>query len=164
MIRITRLTDYGIVLLSRFARAEPGTVLSARELSSETGIPLPTASKILKTLTRAKLLTSHRGTQGGYSLDRAPEEVSVSAIIGALEGPIALTDCAGEADSGCDIELTCPVRTNWQRITDAIRDALDAIPLTEMTLSFPYHGDVDGASAVTAGTESTGPAPGGKDA
>ena len=164
MIRITRLTDYGIVLLSRFACAEPGTVLSARELSSETGIPLPTASKILKTLTRAGLLSSHRGTQGGYSLARAPEEVTVSDIIGSLEGPIALTDCAGEADSGCDIELTCPVRTNWQRITDAIRGALDAIPLTEMTVSFPYHGDTEGAPTVTAGTERTDTTPGGPDA
>ena len=144
MIRITRLTDYGIVLLSRFASAEPATVHSARELASETGIPLPTASKILKALTRAGLLTSHRGTQGGYSLSRPAEEVTVSDIIGSLEGPIALTDCAGEADGNCDIELTCPVRTNWQRITDAIRDALEAIPLTEMTVSFPFHGDVDG--------------------
>ena len=141
MIRITRLTDYGIVLLSRFASADPGAVLSARELSSGTGIPLPTASKILKTLTRTGLLTSHRGTQGGYSLSRLPEEVTVADIIGSLEGPIALTDCSGEADGTCDIELTCPVRTNWQRITDAIRDALEDIPLTEMTLAFPFHGD-----------------------
>ena len=164
MIRITRLTDYGIVLLSRFAGAEPGTVLSARELSTETGIPLPTASKILKTLTRTGLLLSHRGTQGGYSLSRPPEEVTVSDIIGSLEGPIALTDCSGEADGLCDIELTCPVRTNWQRITDAIRDALSAIPLTEMTVGFPFHGDAleDAAEAATAPT--TGPAFGGKDA
>ena len=164
MIRITRLTDYGIVLLSRFASSELGTVLSARELSSETGIPLPTASKILKTLTRAGLLASHRGTQGGYSLARSPEEVSVSDIIGSLEGPIALTDCAGDEDGICDIEPTCPVRTNWQRITDAIRDALDAIPLTEMTVSFPYHGNTEGEPAAATTTEPNAPTPGGQDA
>lgn len=146
MIRIARLTDYGIVLLSRFASVGSGTVHSARELSSDTGIPLPTASKILKKLTRAGLLVSHRGTQGGYSLARAPEEISVSDIIGSLEGPIALTDCSGEADGSCEIEMTCPVRTNWQRITDAIREALEAIPLTEMTLSIPFHG-ADATSA-----------------
>lgn len=140
MIRINRLTDYGIVLLSRFASAEAGTVFSARELSSDTGIPLPTASKILKTLTREGLLVSHRGTQGGYSLERPPEEVSVSDIIGSLEGPIALTDCSEEGDGSCEIERTCPVRANWQRITDAIREALEAIPLTEMTLTFPLNG------------------------
>ncbi len=166
MIRITRLTDYGIVLLSRFAGAEQGAVLSARELSSETGVPLPTTSKILKTLTRAGLLTSHRGTQGGYSLARPPEEVTVSDVIGALEGPIALTDCSGEADGTCDIELTCPVRTNWQRITDAIREALEAIPLTEMTVSFPFHAGTDGdpdpaVAPATPGRPTTGAALGG---
>jgi len=164
MIRITRLTDYGIVLLSRFAGAEQGTVFSARELATETGIPLPTASKILKTLTRAGLLVSHRGTQGGYSLSRPPEEVTVSDIIGSLEGPIALTDCSGEADGNCDIELTCPVRTNWQRITDAIRDALDAIPLTEMTLTFPFHGEAVGDAAPASPPSSTEATLGGDDA
>ena len=164
MIRITRLTDYGIVLLSRFAGAEQGTVFSARELATETGIPLPTASKILKTLTRAGLLVSHRGTQGGYSLSRPPEEVTVSDIIGSLEGPIALTDCSGEADGNCDIELTCPVRTNWQRITDAIRDALDAIPLTEMTLTFPFHGEAVGDAAPASKPSNTEATLGGDDA
>lgn len=139
MIRINRLTDYGIVLLSRFAHAPSGAVLSARGLASETGIPLPTASKILKALTRADLLVSHRGTQGGYSLSRPAAEVSVADVIACLEGPIALTDCAGEADGTCEIELVCPVRTNWQRITDAIREALEDIPLTEMTVGFPLH-------------------------
>jgi len=139
MIRINRLTDYGIVLLARFAHAPEGAVLSARELALETGIPLPTASKILKALTRADLLLSHRGTQGGYSLSRPALDVSVADVIACLEGPIALTDCAGEADGTCEIEVTCPVRTNWQRITDAIRLALEEIPLTEMTLGFPLH-------------------------
>ena len=83
---------------------------------------------------------------------------------GPFEGPIALTDCAGEADSGCDIELTCPVRTNWQRITDAIRDALDAIPLTEMTVSFPFHGDAAGEPAIAARPDRSEPASGGSDA
>ena len=90
--------------------------------------------------------------------------MTVSDIIGSLEGPIALTDCSGEADGLCDIELTCPVRTNWQRITDAIRDALDAIPLTEMTVSFPFHGDALGDPAEAATAPTTGPAPGGEDA
>ncbi len=139
MIRITRLTDYGIVLLSRFADEEPGTVLSARGLADQTGIPLPTVSKILKTVTREGLLSSHRGTQGGYSLSRTPDAISVADIIAALEGPIALTECAGEAGGLCEIELTCPVRSNWQRITGAIRDALASIPLKEMTLAHALH-------------------------
>lgn len=139
MIRITRLTDYGIVLLSRFAGEPAQAVLSARGLAEQTGIPLPTVSKILKTLTREGLLVSQRGTQGGYRLAREAPAISVADIILALDGPIALTECAGESGGLCEIELTCPVRSNWQRITDAIRDALAAIPLQDMTFTFPLH-------------------------
>ncbi len=139
MIRISRLSDYGVVLLSRFAAEPPDTVHSARELADASGIPLPTVSKILKALTRAGLLTSRRGTQGGYGLARRPAEISVADVIGCLDGPIALTDCSTESDASCDIEVRCPVRTNWQRITDAVREALEAIPLTEMTVAFPLH-------------------------
>ena len=138
MIRITRLTDYGIVLLSRFAGAEQGSVFSARELATETGIPLPTASKILKTLTRAGLLASHRGTQGGYSLSRDPAAISVAAIIEALEGPIAITECLDTTTDECGIEFTCPCRANWQRINEAVRDALSAIPLSAMNTAFSF--------------------------
>ena len=113
--------------------------LAAGVLAARLGVQPATLSFHLAQLERAGLLVSHRGTQGGYSLDRPPEEVTVADAISALEGPIALTECAGETDSSCDIELSCPVRTNWQRITDAVRDALEAIPLTEMTPSFPLH-------------------------
>lgn len=137
MIRITRLTDYGIVLLCRFADEAEGAVLSARELADQTGIPLPTVSKILKAVTREGLLVSRRGTQGGYSLARPAKDVTLADIIAVLEGPIALTECAGTADGLCEIELTCPVRSNWQRITGAVREALDAIPLSEMIVPHP---------------------------
>ena len=139
MIRVTRLTDYGIVLLTRFACEEPANVLSARELSSQSGIPLPTVSKILKALTRGGILESQRGTQGGYRLARPPAEISVAAVVEALEGPIALTECTADDDTECGIETSCPVRTNWQRITDAIRDALQAVSLEEMRMDFPLH-------------------------
>jgi FeS assembly SUF system regulator len=136
MIRITRLTDYGIVLLSRFASGEPGRLFSARELGEATKIPQPTVSKLLKALTRAGLLESQRGTQGGYQLARAPRDVSVADVIHALEGPIALTDCTDEGAAACDIEHDCPVSSNWQRITRAVLGALEAIPLTEMASPF----------------------------
>ncbi len=139
MIRVTRLTDYGIVLLTRFTSEAEGAVLSARELSGASGIPLPTVSKILKALTRGRILTSQRGTQGGYQLARPAADISVAAVVEALEGPIALTECSTEEDADCGIERSCPVRTNWQRITDAIRDALEAVSLEEMRMDFPLH-------------------------
>ena len=133
MLRLTKQTDYGIVLMTRFATAESGSVHNARDLSRGVNLPLPTVSKILKALARAGLLVSHRGVKGGYSLGQDARGISVGAIIEALEGPIAITDCLDVTTDECGIECTCPVRTNWQRINGTVRQALDSIPLTEMT-------------------------------
>ena len=95
------------------------------------------ASKILKALARAGLLTSHRGAKGGYGLARPAEAISVADVISALDGPIALTACIEDGPGGCEIEALCPARTNWHRINDAIRDALDEISMAEMAQTIP---------------------------
>ena len=139
MLRLTRQSDYAIVLMTQFAAIPAKTVQNARDLAASANLPLPTVSKILKALARASLLLSHRGVKGGYSLARKPEVITVAEIIEALEGPIALTECLDDGSDECGIESCCPVRTNWQRINHAVRDALRAIPLSEMTtvISFP---------------------------
>lgn len=132
MIRITKLTDYGIVLMSTLSAAEDAR-FAAPELAAQTQLPLPVVSKILKQLTRSGLLVSQRGANGGYSLARSAQEVSVAEIITALEGPIAMTECIEDAPGVCDMEGSCPVSSNWSRINRAIRDALDGITLAEMS-------------------------------
>ncbi len=136
MIRITRETDYGIVLLSRLASVPRPGVQAARELASWAGLPYPMASKILKVLARAGLLVSQRGARGGYSLARPPEQISVGDVIAALEGPIGMTECTS-APGQCEQEGHCPVRTRWQEISAAVRDFLQRIPLSELLRSTP---------------------------
>ena len=140
MLRMTKQTDYGIVLMTHLAQ-DPRRHHSAPELASELRIPLPMVSKILKLLARHGLLVSHRGVRGGYSLARSPEEISVADLIAALEGPIAVTECIEEAHLGfpgdCSRESFCAVRANWQRINGAVRQALDSITLADMTRPFP---------------------------
>ena len=137
MIRMTKLTDYGFILLTLLSYQQDGPAAAmhnARDLSRSTHLPLPMVSKILKALARGGILASHRGVKGGYNLARAPDQIKVSEIIGALEGPIAITECVTEAHvSSCTLELLCPIRVNWQRINRAVRDALDGITLEEMT-------------------------------
>lgn len=132
MIRITKLTDYGIVLMS-FLAARPDELFNAPDLAGETQLPLPMVSKILKQLARADLLDSQRGVHGGYSLGRPAHEISVVEIITALDGPIAVTECIEDTPGACDKEPFCPVRSNWNRINHAIRDALEGITLAEMS-------------------------------
>jgi FeS assembly SUF system regulator len=132
LIRITKLTDYGIVLLSHIARTPDWQTRSVRDIAAETHVPLPTVSKLLKSLTRSGLLVSHRGVKGGYTLARRPEEITVAQIIAALDGPIAITDCSGDDHGRCEIERMCSVRTNWKRINLAIIGALDSLTLADM--------------------------------
>lgn len=131
MLRLTRLTDYGIVMLAHLAGREPGASRNARELAQETQLPLPVVSKILKGLSREGLLASHRGAKGGYSLGRPAGEITVPEMIAALEGPIALTECT-QHPGACPQELSCHVRAPWQRINQAVRDALARITLADL--------------------------------
>ena len=131
MIRLSRLSDYGIVLMTQLA-ARPGVLTTAPELALTSGLPVPTVSKVLKSMAQDGLLESQRGIKGGYALLRPAAEISVADIIRSLEGPIALTECTEAEGGNCDIEPSCPTRTNWVRINDAVVGALEGITLAEM--------------------------------
>ena len=131
MVRISRLTDYGIVLLSHMA-GEPGRAQSAAEIALELQLPLPTVSKLLGMLSKAGLLESQRGAKGGYSLAAAPESVSIARVVEALEGPVTLTMCSGELPGDCEYESLCPLPGHWKKINGAIRNALEAISLADI--------------------------------
>ncbi len=132
MLRISKLTDYGTVVLAHLA-GHPGVVSSA-DVAAGTGVALPTVSKLLKALGRAGRVHSTRGASGGYELARAPHEISAAEIIDALEGPVSITECASD-DSHCEHEDVCNVGGAWQRINVAIRRALDDVSLDDLLRS-----------------------------
>jgi FeS assembly SUF system regulator len=130
MLRIGKLTDYATVILATLASDRPRQ-LNAGTLAERTHIASPTVSKVLKQLHRAGLVNSTRGTHGGYQLAREPEAISAAAILDALEGPIALTQCS--AGSGhCDIEHTCSTGRAWQKLNLAIRRSLGEVSLAQL--------------------------------
>lgn len=134
MLRISKLTDYGIVLLAHFAQeAQAGreSTHNAREMAEATELPLPAVSKMLKSLAAAELLESLRGARGGYRLARDPRQVTVAEILEALEGPIALMDCAA-GPGHCEQESSCGVREPWQRINRAVHETLARVTLAEL--------------------------------
>ena len=133
MIRLNRITDYAVVALSMLAR-EPGRLVTAPQLAQESGVPLPTVSKLLKELAQGDILASHRGAMGGYELARPAEDITVLDIVRALEGPVSLTACVDGTEGNCDVETLCPMRGNWDRVNRAIRDALAGVTLAEMAL------------------------------
>lgn len=130
MLRISKLTDYATVLMARLATRSQACV-PASQLAEECGLESPTAAKVLKTLARSELVSSIRGVNGGYQLALPPDEISVAAIVRAMEGPIALTECALEQGL-CSHESSCSLRGNWQRIGLAVEDSLEQLSLADL--------------------------------
>ncbi|HWN67664.1 MAG TPA: Rrf2 family transcriptional regulator [Haliangium sp.] len=121
---------------------------SVRALAAATGVPEPTARKVLKTLAHAGIVASVRGTHGGYALTRPAADITVADVVIAVEGPIAVTECASEATAGaCDLEGRCNVQGPWQRISAAIRDALEELTLADMAAPAAADAPVDRAGA-----------------
>ena len=130
MLRISKLTDYAMIVLGYMAR-NPDRIFAATDLAESAGIAPTTVSKVLKALTRANVLTSTRGVKGGYQLAGAPETTTVASIIFALEGPIALTECGLDGDA-CQQSSSCHIRGNWNVINRALRTALESVTLADM--------------------------------
>jgi len=135
MLRLSKLTDYATVILSFMAR-DTIQVHAAVEVATVTGIALPTVSKILKLLVNADVLVSTRGAKGGYVLARTPETISVAAVINALEGPIALTECS-ISQQGCEQASGCDIRGSWSLINQTIHNALESVTLADLIRPLP---------------------------
>jgi len=131
VIRLSRLSDYGIVLMAFLAEQPAESQHSARGIAAATRLPPPVVSKILKALAREGLLLSQRGPHGGYALARRPESITVAEMITALEGPIGLTECTMHPGQ-CVQEASCHVRKPWQQINHIVRSALAGVTLAEL--------------------------------
>jgi FeS assembly SUF system regulator len=132
MVRLGKLTDYGLVLMTCIAKGQGAPIRTARDLARESRLPLSTVSKVLKGLLQSGLLISHRGIKGGYVLSRDPHEISVLEMIAALEGPMALTECSTEVTGLCNLEQGCPIKSNQQIINQAVRGVLEKVTLSDL--------------------------------
>ncbi len=138
MLRMTKLADYGTVVMAAMAR-DAQAMHSAADLAERLRIGAPTVSKILKKLAREGLVASTRGAQGGYRLPRPASDISVAQIIRAMDGPIGMTECSTTPGLCCQ-ESRCTVRANWMRVNEIVLGVLQGITLEQ--LNRPVHGTV----------------------
>ena len=131
-MRLSNLADYAVVLMSAAARQCGSVALSAGVLAEQTGIPGPTAQKLVSQLARAGLLVASRGSGGGIRLARPAAAINVADIIEAVEGPIAMTACLEEGRHDCSLEEACGVREHWPVVNQALRGALAQVSLTRL--------------------------------
>ena len=135
-MRLTHLADYAVVMMTAAARREGPARLSASELAEETGVPLPTAQKLMQRLAAHGLLVGTRGSGGGYALARAVTDISLADIVEAVEGPIALTQCSGSDEpSDCALDAHCRVKPHMGIVGQAVRGALGAVSLEQLSRS-----------------------------
>ena len=132
MLRMSKLTDYGTLVLAQLASGDSQLATSGAVAEAPRLAP-PTVSKVLKLLTHAGLVVSVRGAQGGYSLARPAETITAAEILDALEGPVALTECSSVGGC-CDLESHCRVATAWQRINGSIRTSLQTVSLADLQM------------------------------
>jgi FeS assembly SUF system regulator len=131
-VRLSSLADYAVVILTAAARRPTCERLSATTLADETGVPLPTTQKLMGRLAASGLLTSARGTGGGFLLARAPADISLAEIVEAVEGPIAMTACVDEGRHDCALEGACQVKPHWSAVNAAVKGALGGVSLAAL--------------------------------
>jgi len=131
-MRLSSLADYAIVMMSAAARHCGHAKVNATSLAAETGLPLPTAQKLVSKLSAAGLLESSRGTGGGVRLSRPPATISLADIVEAVEGPIQLTTCLDSERHDCALEGGCQVRPHMGVVNEALRGALAGVSLASL--------------------------------
>nr|WP_321983044.1 SUF system Fe-S cluster assembly regulator [uncultured Lichenicoccus sp.] len=135
MLRLSKLTDYAVVVLVRLDACHG--VTTSPSLAQDTGIPEPTVAKVLKALAAAELVVSQRGARGGYRLALPLHRIPVAEVISAIDGPISLAACVDGATGGCEAQGLCPIRGRWDPVNEAIREALTRITLADMRAPTP---------------------------
>ncbi len=134
MLKISRLTDYGLLATVYLAK-HPAATASAREIAAYYSLPVPALSKVLKLLHDGRIVESHRGTGGGYSFSGNAESITLAQLIEVLEGPWDLVDCEttdGAGHAVCTIRTYCPSRNFMWGINRTIKQALGQVTLGDL--------------------------------
>ncbi|MEX2185092.1 MAG: Rrf2 family transcriptional regulator [Chloroflexota bacterium] len=127
--------EYGVRLMVQLARHFGTGPASLAGIAAEEGLPRAYLEQLVVNLREAGLVVSTRGAHGGYELGRPPEEITMSEVLRALEGPIAPMVCASdepEHATTCDRSARCTVSVLWVRVRDAVTGALESMTLADL--------------------------------
>jgi FeS assembly SUF system regulator len=130
MLKISKLADYAIIVVS-FMAHKSQQILNAKQIAGDIHISLPTVSKVLKLLGAAQIVTSHRGTGGGYQLAHPANQITIAQIVAAIEGTLAMTECCS-SETLCALDAFCSIKENWKTINKIILNALGSLTLADM--------------------------------
>ena len=136
MIGLSRKSDYALVALAQLAEQHGTTLVSARRIAETYALPLPVLMTVLKRLHRAGIVSSVRGSHGGYTLAQVPRQITLAKVIDAIEGPVQLTRCCRENDPDgcmtCQIIPQCPVTNAIRQLNQRITAVLEGVTLDDL--------------------------------
>jgi len=142
-MQLTRAADYAIRVMIHLAGLPHGTRASRGDLAMAARCPDQFLSKVLQSLTRAGLVTSHRGNTGGFELPESHVHASLLEVVEAVEGPMHLNVCLAYADA-CDRQSWCPARSVWERAQAAMASVLESARIDDLArqAAGPLHSDI----------------------
>ncbi|RJQ24882.1 MAG: Rrf2 family transcriptional regulator [Peptococcaceae bacterium] len=122
-MRLNQATDYAFRAVLHLSCLPRGQVVEARLIAEEQKIPMRFLLKILRLLTMAGIVESHRGVNGGFVLARAPAEITMLDVVEAIEGPIKINRCLiAPAECSRRAVRHCPVHKTLFSIQQALAD------------------------------------------
>ena len=131
MLKLTKKADYGLMALKYLAEHPETPALSAKDVADAYGIPAQLLAKILQRLTKAGLLKSSAGMNGGYALARDPRQISAFEVIHAIDGPLFLTSCT-KGTKSCDLAPGCTIKEPLARVNETIIGVLKSISIHDL--------------------------------
>ena len=131
-MQLTRAADYAVRVMIHLAKTPRSTRVSLPVLASATGAPESFLSKVLQSLTRARLVTSQRGPAGGFQMSAPGRKASMREVIEAIDGPMNLNVCLGD-DQACPRRLWCPAHPVWVKAQEAVLDVLNEARISDLT-------------------------------
>jgi len=132
VLKLTKKADYGLMAMKHLAENAEAGACSAKDVADAYGIPPEALAKILQRLTKAGLLHSQHGINGGYTLARSATEISAYEVIRAIDGPLFITSCI-TVRGECDQTDRCTIREPLRKVNQSIEEVLKRIKIAEMT-------------------------------
>lgn len=133
MLKFSKKVEYALISMLYMANRQDGQLTSARELSEKFNLPQEIAGKVLQKLARHNCISSVQGVKGGYQLIQPPEEINLTTVIKAVDGPVRLVNCVTDKDNcGCDQFAFCNMRNPMELLQSRLVQFFDAITLADL--------------------------------
>ncbi len=135
-MKLTKASDYALILLSHLAKQEPGINTSVKRVASACGVPERFLAIIVHRLSTQGLLISVKGMNGGIRLGRNSKEITLRDVIEAMEGPIGFVECQRQIGA-CSLEDHCRTKPFWDAVHEHILSSMSATTIEDLVRFMP---------------------------